>query len=1215
MDTRSRSRSGASSTLRTISWTWVCSMREAYSQNRPCPRRWTDGPPRRTLGRANGGDEPPRDGREASRQGQGSLWENVPAWNAASARAGDDARGAGLEGGGPGRRVATDRGPGDHGAEPSPGRRDGRAGAGGQGRAERRSQSGRRPALGGPAHPGAARDRLRGAPGRRARTAGGRQPGAAGGAGHARRGRGRGLGALRLERSVPPRLPVDQHPGGGERGPALPGLRHRPRFPPGPAGADRAGRGPPDRRRRPDLASAGGPRRAGSGALSGERAAVRAGGRRGAGQPGSGGTGGLLAGGGGGNLSPARASLGDGGGRPAGTAGAGPAPGRRRCPRLCGRAALLGLRHPGYAKPLVSAPERSRGGARRAPRRRAPAAGGDPGPGRGLALQPLADRGRGGAARGPGPGGRGLARPRRQPPAPTATAPGRRRPPGLPHRELRPGGGGGGGPVAVPARGRDAAVAAAGVLGGGGPGPPRRALSRLDRGGPHRRPGRRAGPSRGAAGRRGGRGRPAQRRPTGGGWRLGANAGDHAGVAAGRGRGDGGRLRRRGPAATLGRLAGPRADGGPDHAGRLPGVLRGGARAAAAAAGLRAVEGSRGRRAGGRRRPPPHPAGRGRGGAGRDGTVDRGPPGRGTSGAGAGRGGAPARAGAPRGRVAGRLRRLAPKGRGLGPVRDAGGAGAAGQVDPGRAHRPAADLPPRRGRAGPRGARLPRPRVVARPGAVGDRGAGRPPAAAGAHPARAGAGPGAGLRPAGSGGDLVIGVLLQATPSPSPTPAPLGANVIGFSFLLSLMVWGPAVVAVITAVTPEPVGARRLPWGLAFWTTLGVLVLAIAGYSQFQSFTTGLPFEERMPWMPRLGVSYHLGVDGISMALLVLNGLVFLCAALASWEIRERGRQYFSLLLFAEAAANGVLAAQDAFLLLLFWAAGILPVALLVAGWAGARGPAAAARLAAFWGAGTATLLVAVLLLYDAAGASSFDLGTLAKPAASVTVQVLVGIALTVTAATRLPLVPAHGWIRDAAAEAPAGVAILIAGAVSRLGGYLLVRAQARELGVAAGLAGRAPKLDWLLLTGCLAVLGMPFLATFPGAVMVFLGSFRTQVWAASLVAAGVVLGGMAVARLMHRVAFGAPNPDAPPPGDSSLAESWCLGVLVGALLWVGLVPSGPKLFGNPIFLDQGLVNIVNSPTADLAAPYAPPTPPSPKPSPSPSPSASPAAPSPSPSP
>jgi hypothetical protein len=86
---------------------------------------------------------------------------------------------------------------------------------------------------------------------------------------------------------------------------------------------------------------------------------------------------------------------------------------------------------------------------------------------------------------------------------------------------------------------------------------------------------------------------------------------------------------------------------------------------------------------------------------------------------------------------------------------------------------------------------------------------------------------------------------------------------------------------------------------------------------------------------------------------------------------------------------------------------------------------------------------------------------------------------------------------------------------------------------------------------------------------------------------------------------FGAPNPDAPPPSDASLTDAWYLGILVGALLWVGLVPSGPKLFGVPVF-DPGLVNIVNSSTADLASSYAA--------SPSPSPSAgSSAAPTPAP--
>jgi hypothetical protein len=83
-------------------------------------------------------------------------------------------------------------------------------------------------------------------------------------------------------------------------------------------------------------------------------------------------------------------------------------------------------------------------------------------------------------------------------------------------------------------------------------------------------------------------------------------------------------------------------------------------------------------------------------------------------------------------------------------------------------------------------------------------------------------------------------------------------------------------------------------------------------------------------------------------------------------------------------------------------------------------------------------------------------------------------------------------------------------------------------------------------------------------------------------------------------VLFGAANPDAPTPSDASLAESWYLGVLLGALLWVGLVPSGPKLFGVPLF-DPGLVTVVNSSTPDLSSPYAVPSPSASGPSPSPS--------------
>jgi NADH-quinone oxidoreductase subunit M len=180
--------------------------------------------------------------------------------------------------------------------------------------------------------------------------------------------------------------------------------------------------------------------------------------------------------------------------------------------------------------------------------------------------------------------------------------------------------------------------------------------------------------------------------------------------------------------------------------------------------------------------------------------------------------------------------------------------------------------------------------------------------------------------------------------------------------------------------------------------------------------------------------------------------------------------------------------------------------------------------------------------------------------------------------------------------------AALVVGATAALAEH----AQTRSLSLAAGLAGRAPKLAWLLVAGSLAVLCVPFLATFPAGLMIFLGSFRNQAPGALLVALGLVLNAAVVAWMLHRVLFGAPNPESPPATDASLPQAWYLGILLGTLLWVGLVPGGPKLFGVPLF-DPGLVNVVNSSTPDLSSPYAVPSP-SPPATPAPSPPAIPGA-------
>jgi proton-translocating NADH-quinone oxidoreductase chain M len=546
------------------------------------------------------------------------------------------------------------------------------------------------------------------------------------------------------------------------------------------------------------------------------------------------------------------------------------------------------------------------------------------------------------------------------------------------------------------------------------------------------------------------------------------------------------------------------------------------------------------------------------------------------------------------------------------------------------------------------------------------------------------------------------------SPSPSATPATFGSNVFGFSFLLSPLIWGPAAMAAVIGLMPNP-RARYDRWflGIALATSLSVLFLTLIGYQQFQAFTTGLQFEEKLPWLPALGISYHLGVDGIGASMLLLSSLVGVCAVVASWEVHDRPRSYFALLLLMEAGINGAVVARDFFLLFLFWSAVTVPLALLVAGWGGsARSSGAVWRLLGYWGVGSAALLVAGLLLYQASGGSDFDLDTLTRATPSTRLELVIAALLVVAAASRLPLVPLHGWAREVLSEAPTGVAVLTTGVAARLGGYVLIRlmaagehnasktlapylsglaaltvfyaalaafrstdlrragaylaivpgaittlgvaglsplslegavlslfagglasalilgatatlserAQTRSLALAAGLAGRVPKLAWLLLAGAVAVLCIPFVATFPAALMVFLGSFRNQPVGTLLVALGLVLTAAAVGWLLHRVLFGSANPDAPTPSDASLSQSWYLGILLGALLWVGLVPGGPKLFGVPLF-DPGLVTVINSSTPDLSSPYAVPSPAGPSPSPSPSPASSPPGASPEPSP
>lgn len=284
-------------------------------------------------------------------------------------------------------------------------------------------------------------------------------------------------------------------------------------------------------------------------------------------------------------------------------------------------------------------------------------------------------------------------------------------------------------------------------------------------------------------------------------------------------------------------------------------------------------------------------------------------------------------------------------------------------------------------------------------------------------------------------------LLTIAVASPTPAPTVPGAGIFTSPLLLSLLVWVPVAAAIALAILPNPRGRYDvLMKQIAFFTNLGLVFILFIAYNQFEAFLPTAQYEEKVPWLQAIGASYHLGVDGPGMVMLILSGLIGIISVLASLGVRERVRTYFCLLLLTQSAVNGAIVARDMFVLILFWSAAAVPVAILILGWGGPRRHAAAWRLVGYWGLGTAALVVGTMTLYAAAGGSTFDMDVLLKATISPRMQLVVALAMIVAAATRLPLFPLHGWARDVYAEAPIGVSVVVAGSAARLGAYLLLR-------------------------------------------------------------------------------------------------------------------------------------------------------------------------------
>lgn len=297
--------------------------------------------------------------------------------------------------------------------------------------------------------------------------------------------------------------------------------------------------------------------------------------------------------------------------------------------------------------------------------------------------------------------------------------------------------------------------------------------------------------------------------------------------------------------------------------------------------------------------------------------------------------------------------------------------------------------------------------------------------------------------------------------------------------LLSGIVWLPAVGALVLLLFPERTERDRARIrNTAIAAALVVAFLALAGWAQFSIFRTPFQYEENLTWIKALGISYHLGVDGINLPPLLLSALVFVVVMLASRvpafresdQFRGVGQQlhlkaYFALLLITETGVNGVFVAADYALFFLFWQLQVVPVFFLLAHWGGPRRAAAAWKYLLFNLAGSALMLLAILLLYAKAGLGTFDMLALQQARLAPGLALLLFLLFLGTFLIRLPAVPLHSWLPDALTEASTPVAVLIAGVLCTMGGYGLLRVNL------AGFPGPARQLSWLLAG--LAVLGV----------------------------------------------------------------------------------------------------------------------------------------------